>query len=239
MKNAIVIGASSGIGRALVKTLASNGYHLGITARRLPLLESLKAELPAGALVKQMDVTLVDEAQRILSDMINTMNGEVDVIVFCSGTGELNKKLDWEVERRIIDTNVIGFCAIANTATKYFIGRKTGHFVGISSIAAIRGGRAAPGYNASKAFISSYLQGLRQKVAREKLPITVTDIKPGFVDTAMAQGIGMFWVASPQKAARQIFNAIRKKKSHAYITRRWRLIAWLLKLMPECLYNRI
>lgn len=238
MKNAIVIGASSGIGRELVKTLASNGYNIGITARRLALLTSLSEELPKGALVKQMDVTHIEEAQLALSELISEMNGNVDLIVYCSGFGKLNKRLEWQVERDIIDTNVIGFCGIANTATKYFIGRKIGHFVGISSIAAIRGGRATPGYNASKAFMSSYLQGLRQKVTHAKMGITITDIKPGFVDTDMAQGIGMFWVASPQKAAQQIYNAIRKKKSQAYITRRWRLIAWLLKITPEWFYNR-
>ena len=71
------------------------------------------------------------------------------------------------------------------------------------------------------------------------LPIAVTDIQPGFVDTAMAKGEGLFWVASPQKAALQIYETIRKRKKHAYITRRWRLIGWALKIMPDFIYHRL
>ena len=78
-----------------------------------------------------------------------------------------------------------------------------------------------------KAYMSNYLEGLRKKAHKENLPIAVTDIKPGFVDTEMARGEGKFWVASPQLAAEQIYSAIVHKKSHAYITRRWRLIGWL------------
>jgi len=71
------------------------------------------------------------------------------------------------------------------------------------------------------------------------LPITVTDIKPGFVNTAMAKGDGIFWAAPADKAALQIYNAIERKRAHAYITHRWRLIAWILKVMPNCIYERL
>jgi len=72
-----------------------------------------------------------------------------------------------------------------------------------------------------------------------KLPITITDVKPGFVETAMAKGEGIFWAAPAEKAAMQIYRAISRKASHIYITRRWRLIAWLLKAMPGRLYERL
>jgi len=71
------------------------------------------------------------------------------------------------------------------------------------------------------------------------LPITVTDIQLGLVDTAMAKGEGLFWVASPQNAALQIYEAIRKRKKHVYITKRWRLIAWALRFMPDFIYNKL
>ena len=74
-----------------------------------------------------------------------------------------------------------------------------GHIVGISSIAAIRGNGDAPAYNASKAFVSNYLEGIRQKVSKLNLNITVTDIQSGFVDTAMAKGEGLFWVYISRK----------------------------------------
>ncbi len=110
--------------------------------------------------------------------------------------------------------------------------------MGISSLAALRGNSLAPAYNASKAFVSTYLQGLRYKVARLGLPITITDIQPGFVDTAMAQSPSLFWVASPEKAAGQIYEAIRRKRKQATITKRWRLFAWFLKLAPDWFFER-
>jgi short-subunit dehydrogenase len=114
-----------------------------------------------------------------------------------------------------------------------------GHLVGISSIAALRGSRYVPTYPASKAYLSTYLEGLRHKVKYEKLRITITDIKPGFVDTAMAQGDYVFWRAPVAKAAEQIYQAIVKKKKTAYITKRWRLIGWVQKYLPDFLYYRV
>lgn len=238
MKKAIVIGASSGIGRELSKLLSADGYDLAIAARRVPLLQSLQDELPNGALIKPLDVSKPDMSKRALSALIKEM-GTVDLIVFAAGGGELNETFDWSLEHASITTNVIGFAAIANVAMTYFMRKQSGHLVAISSIAAIRGGKASPSYNASKAFISNYLQGLRQKVTSMNLPITVTDIQPGFVDTAMAKGEGLFWVAPAQKAAKQIYRGIKNKKDHLYVTKRWRIIAWLLKVMPESLYKRL
>jgi short-subunit dehydrogenase len=128
---------------------------------------------------------------------------------------------------------------MANVAFKHFLEQSSGHLVGISSIAALRGSGATPAYNASKAFVSNYLEGLRQKASKLKLPITVTDIQPGLVDTAMAQGEGLFWIAPPEIAARQIFDTIKSRRKRAYITKRWRLIAWLLKAMPDRIHNRM
>ncbi len=128
---------------------------------------------------------------------------------------------------------------MANIAMHHFLSKGSGHLVGISSIAAIRGDDTAPAYNASKAFISNYMAGLRKKISKARLPIVVTDVQPGFVDTAMAKGDGLFWVASPQKAAHQIYTAIEKKKKHVYVTKRWKLIGWLMKIMPEFIYNRM
>jgi short-subunit dehydrogenase len=110
--------------------------------------------------------------------------------------------------------------------------------VAISSVAALIGSRQAPAYSASKAFVSNYLEGLRGVMRNLRLPITITDIRAGFVDTVMAQGSGIFWMASREKAARQIYHAITKKRAHIYVTRRWRLIAWLFKIIPHSLLLR-
>jgi len=237
-RKAIVVGASSGIGRELAKLLALDGYTVGLAARREELLRALQAELAGRSLVKPMDVSRIPECMLRLEELIREMGG-VDLVVMSAGTGSLNPDLDWERERVMIDVNVSGFAALTNVTMRHFFERGAGHLVGISSVAAWRGGREAPAYNASKAFMSNYLQGLRQWAGRAGIPIVVTDIKPGFVDTRMAQGDGKFWVASPEEAARQILRAIRKKRSHAYVTRRWRLVAWLLRLVPEAFYNKL
>jgi short-subunit dehydrogenase len=237
-KKAIIIGSSSGIGRELAMLLAADGYILGLVARREYLLQKLAHELPNSTIVKVLDVSLIDEAKNVVQDMITEMGG-VDLFIISAGIGFLNPDLCWEKEYETINVNVSGFAAMVNVAMNHFIKNGSGHLVGISSIAALRGDRHAPAYNASKAFESNYLEGIRHKMAKSKLPIAVTDIQAGFVDTAMAKGENLFWVASPQEAARQIVSTIRKRKKHAYVTRRWIWVAWLLKLMPDWIYHRL
>lgn len=238
MKKAIIIGATSGIGKELAKVLSQNNYTVGIVGRREELLSELQKEIPTKACLKRIDVTQTLEAMNLVDELIKEMGG-VDVMVISSGVGFINPDLNWEQEKETIDVNISGFTAMANVAFKYFCKQKAGQIVGISSIAAIRGSGDSPSYNASKAFVSNYLEGLRQKVSKMRIPITITDIQSGFVDTAMAKGEGLFWVASPEKAATQIFKAIKSKKKHAYITKRWRIVAWLLKIMPDWLYNKL
>jgi short-subunit dehydrogenase len=119
----------------------------------------------------------------------------------------------------------------------HFASKKKGHIVGVSSIAAIRGGSFAA-YHASKAYISTYLEGLACKSYSQKNNIVVTDIRPGFVNTAMAKGDGIFWKSPVEKAVKQIFNAIKKKRRIAYITKRWWLIGLLMYCLPFTLYRK-
>ena len=188
--------------------------------------------------MKVIDVSQAIEAMQSLRELIADMN-DVDLFVISSGTGFVNPKLEWGPESATIAVNVSGFTAMANVAAEHLQARGSGQLVGISSIAALRGSGGAPAYSASKAFMSNYLQGLRHKFAKLRLPISVTDVQPGFVDTAMAKADHKFWVASPEKAAKQIFEAIRKRKKHVYVTKRWRIIAWLIKVMPDWLANKV
>ena len=238
MKKAIVIGASSGIGRELSKVLSGNQYIVGVMARRVQLLDELRKKMGTDVYVQEIDVSDAKSAMETLEKFIKEMGG-VELIVISAGTGHLNDGLDWRLENETIRTNVTGFAAIANVAIKHFIEKGSGHLVGISSIAALRGGRESPAYNASKAFESNYLEGLRQKVGKLGLPITITDVKAGFVKTAMAKGEGIFWAAPADKAALQIYDAIKRRKPNAYITKRWRLIACLLKLVPGFIYEKL
>jgi len=236
--NAIIIGASSGIGRELAKMLYAQGYQVGITARRTELLKSLQEELPGKSRIKTMDISRPEEAVGLFRELVEEMGG-LDLLVLNAGTGSLNPRLDWEKEKATLKVNVMGFAALAGDGMKYFLKQKKGHLVGINSIAAIRGNSGAPAYNASKAFGANYLEGLRFMAAKSGSGITVTTIQPGFVDTRMALGDNLFWVAPVDKAARLIYDAIKKKKKHAYITKRWTLFAWLLKLLPGFMAEKI
>ncbi len=237
-KSAIIIGATSGIGKALAEVLAGQGYRLGLTGRRLPLLQEIKESLAAEVFIEQMDVADVPETEEKFKTLIEKM-GPIDLVIISAGIGHLNSKLDPSLEIKTIETNVSGFVVIADVAFMHFQTQGKGHLVGISSIAALRGSALAPAYSASKAFVSNYMEGLRLKALKANLDITVTDVRPGFVDTPMTQGQSMFWVAPAEKAAVQIWQAIKAKKVCVYITRRWRLIAWLMRIMPNWIYGKI
>jgi short-subunit dehydrogenase len=240
-RRAIVVGASSGIGRALALRLAREGYSVGLAARRLPLLLELQAEIGPGGPgcpVRQLDVSDTPRAMVLLEELIEELGG-VDLVVLSAGTGQLNPDLEWAPEAETLAVNVLGFAAMANVAYRHFVRRGSGHLVGISSIAARRGGGGAPAYNASKSFVSAYLDGLRHRLARLGSPVAVTDVQPGFVRTAMAQGPNVFWAASPEKAAEQIWQAIRRRRKRAIVTRRWNLVAWLMRFLPDAVYHRL
>ena len=238
MKSAIVIGASSGIGRELARRLDQRGYRLGLAARRRDLLETLAAECRQPAVIQEMDVADPEQAVAGLQSLLAQL-GAVELIVLSSGTGAINAELDWRIELQSVAVNVQGFTALADVSLRHFLEQKRGHLAAITSLAALRGSDLAPAYYASKAYQSNYLAGLRKRAVKSGLPIAVTEIQPGLVQTAMAIGEGLFWVAPVEKAAAQIDLALQKRRPHVYVTRRWRLIAWLLKWLPDGLYNRM
>lgn len=231
----IIIGASSGMGRELAKIMAQNGYIVGIAAPQPELLASLAHEIPVKTYSGVIDVR-DDNAHNQLNTLIDQMGG-IDIVVLCAGIGDQNPQLDFSIDKKTIDVDVIGFCAMVTTSMHHFFAQNHGHLAVITSIAGIRGNDAAPAYNASKAFESNYLQGLRKKIAHENAAIYVTDIKPGFVDTVMANTYKKpFWMISAHKAAEYIFKGVEKKKKIVYVSPRWRLVAWALNIAPDWLY---
>ncbi len=236
MKQAIIVGASSGLGWELAIQLADKGYQLGLMARREDLLNDLATKLPGNHFVQFTDVTQAEQAQKQLQDLITRM-GDVELIVLSSGVGLYEKKLDWAVEREMIDVNVRGFAALAIVSYEHFVQRGGGHLAGISSVASHLFGGLTLTYHATKAFVSNYLAGMRSRAARTRLPITITTIEPGFVKTPMVQG-NPVWMAPVEKGVEQMVDGLIKKKQHLYITKRWRLVAWVLYLMPQWLLRR-
>ena len=230
MKTALIIGASSGIGKELAKLLVADNYKVIITGRREKLLKEIQKTAPEKFIIKVHDVTDLISCDKLFENLKNEFK-TLDLIVYSSGVGEANYTLDWEKELPTLSTNVLAASKIYGLAYNLFRNQGYGHLVGISSIASIRGNRYTPAYFASKAFQANYLESLYMKGKRSKAKIDVTDIQPGFVNTAMALG-ATFWMASLEKATKQIYIAIKNKKRKAYITKRWRLIAFVLKIVP-------
>jgi len=233
----IIVGATSGIGKEIAHIYAQRGDTLGLTGRRKNLLEEIQLAYPDQVHLASFDVR-GDENLLHLKSLITKLGG-LDLLIYNSGFGDPSKTLDWELDKITYETNVKGFLEVMNFGFNYFVQQGHGHLAATSSIASIRGNSWAPAYSASKAFQSVYLEGLHMKSKKMKANVFITDIEPGFVDTKMAKGNGQFWVAPVKKAARQIVEAIDKRKSKAYITRRWWFVAQLMKFAPNWLYHRI
>lgn len=234
MKKAIIIGGSTGIGRALTKVLLANDYKVGITGIEEAILASLKNEAPEDLMIKYLDCTRHNSSE-IINELIGFLGG-LDLLIFSAGIGHLDQDLGFEVENKANEVNVLAFTEVADKSFRYFEKQGHGHFVAITSVAGLRGNRLAPAYHAAKSYQINYLEGLRQKA--RKVGIHVTDIRPGFVDTDLANK-RRFWVASKENAAEQIFAIIHKKKDMGYVTKRWRLIAYLLRILPNWVYKRL
>ncbi|MGG8496451.1 SDR family NAD(P)-dependent oxidoreductase [Tenacibaculum sp. TC6] len=228
IKTAIVFEATSGIGKLLTELLLTDNYKVAITGRRLNELQEIKNQHPNQIIYKQNDIQQVEDVEKVFNEIVDEF-GKIDLIIQSSGVGFTNNKLIWEKENTTIQTNVVGVTKLYDLAYTLFEQQQYGHLVGISSIASLRGNRFAPSYFASKAYLESLY--IKTKTIPFK-QVFITDIRPGYVDTAMALGDDIFWMTSLEKAGKQIYKAIKRKKRVAYISKRWILIAWVLKLVP-------
>lgn len=236
--NIIVIGATSGIGKALFEKYVKEENRLGIIGRRTQLLDELKHQYPSKTHTATADINKQDEVEQAISSLQKEL-GSIDLAIVCSGIGDLNPSLDYNVERPTIDTNVIGWTFVVDMLYNLFEQQGHGHLVAITSAGGLRGEPMAPAYSATKAYQINYMETLRKKAYKASGKITVTDVRPGLVDTAMAKGEGLFWVMPVEKVARQICTAIRNKKSKVYVTKRWHILAIVCKNLPFCLYKQM
>lgn len=239
MKTAMIFGATSGIGKALAEVLIKDGYKVAITGRRLEKLKEIQVQYPNQIEIYQNDIQQVVEVEKVFQEIVQKFE-KIDLVIQSSGVGFINPELSWEKEIETVKTNVVGVTKLYDLAYNQFREQQSGHLVGITSIASIRGNRGAPAYFASKAYQKAYLESLfiKTKTIRSK-QVFITDIRPGFVDTAMALGEGIFWMVSLEKATKQIYSAIKKKKRVAYISKRWGIIAFVLKIAPAWLLKKM
>ena len=230
-KNALIFGATSGIGQELARLLVKDGYKVMITGRRIERLQIIQSEKPEQYIIKQHDITVIEATKKVFEDLPSTFD-TVDLIVHNSGIMQPNFNLEWDKDFPTLQTNVVGATMVYQLAYNYFKEQGHGHLVGVTSIASIRGNRQVAAYHASKAYQASYLESLWMKAQRtKKAKIHVTNILPGYVDTDIIKG-DTFWMAPVNKATRQIYTAIKRKKRKAYITKRWRLVALARKVVP-------
>lgn len=237
--HAIVIGASSGIGMEVARILIGKGYTTGVAARRVERLQPLAQLAPERVITAHIDVTS-EQAGEDFQRLCDDLGGNIDLLVYAAGIGFQNTNLDQDVELKTVQTNAVGFSRIITHAFNRMAAQGHGHIAAITSIAGTKGLGAAPAYSATKAMQNTYLQALEQLAAMRRLNIRFTDIRPGFVDTALLNdGNSYPLLLKPEKVAEQIVRAIDCKRHIRVIDWKWRLITAAWRKIPRCIWRRL
>jgi short-subunit dehydrogenase len=241
---AVVVGASSGIGAALARRLAAEGYAVAALARRKKELDILCKEINQAAdetraLAYEHDVTELGTIpltfQRLLKDL-----GGIDALIYVAGAMIPVERDEFSLEKdhQMIETNLMGAVAWLGAGAALFQRMKTGTLVGISSVAGDRGRVLNPAYNASKAGLDAYLEALRNRLRRHG--VHVLTVKPGFVDTEMLKATPRkFGVISPERVAAGVWSAMRSRKQLVYLPWYWRWIMLAVRTTPSFIFRRL
>ena len=243
-KRALIIGASSGIGKALAENLLKNGSSVAMISRRREPMDELaksasSAMLPGKAFIYPHDVTDYDKTAALFQEITRDLGG-LDLVVYNSGVMPAIEENEYNFakDREMIEVNVTAAFAWLNEAAKRFQQTKSGTVVGISSVAGDRGRRGNPAYCTTKAALTTYLESLRNRLSQ--FGVKVVTIKPGFIDTDMTRGKpGIFWLISADDAAKRILHAARKGKSTVYVPGRWRIVSIILRSIPSFIFKRL
>jgi short-subunit dehydrogenase len=243
-RRALIIGASSGIGAALARQLARDGYALALLARRADLLRELCAaiNLESGetrAIPFTHDVTDFESVPTLLKEIVTTLGG-LDLVIYNAGMSAHQGIEGWDPEksRQAMEVNAVAAMVWLDPVGEMFLHLGQGQIVGISSVAGDRGRVRNPAYNASKAALTTYLEALRNRLTRHG--VNVLTIKPGFVKTELITHLASAPGAiSPEQAAEGIARAIRKRKQEVYLPARWRLIMFVIRNIPSFVFRRL
>ena len=239
MKRAVIMGATSGMGREVARILAEKGWKLGIAARREEKLQSLQALYPQNIEYQVIDIEQ-ENAPELLLSLVKKIGG-MDLYFHGSGVGWHNEELDPSVELKTCAVNTVGFTRMVTAAWNYFKEKGGGHIAVISSIAGTKGLGPAPSYSATKSFDNTYIQALAQLSRSSKIGIRFTDIRPGFVDTPLLDTTKHHYpmLMKPEKVARKIVRALERKKRVAIIDWRYRILVFFWRLIPNFIWERI
>lgn len=243
-RRAIVIGASEGMGAALARKLAKEGYSLALVSRQKEKLTALCNEInqtETRAISYQHDVTNYNEVPALLQRIVAELGG-LDTAIFMAGVNFPpggNDKYNFEFDKKMTEVNLIGGMAWLTPIAEMFQNAKAGQIVGIGSVAGDRGRVGNPGYNTSKAGFATYLEALRNRLTRHG--VNVLTVKPGFVKTEMlkaAQG-GTPFAITAEKAADDIYKAMQKRKQTIYTPYFWRYIMLIIQHIPSFIFRKL
>jgi len=224
MQNFLIVGCTSGIGKALSELLLQKGQNVLGAGRNTNVLRWFSEQYPQQFKGLELDLRKPETIASRLSKAAQSF-GPIDVVVVLSSITGRNPQLEWDIEEEVILTNVLGWTAVCLWAAHYFEQRGAGHLVGVTSLAKYLSS-VNPSYIASKAFEGKYLDGLRLRL--EAKGIRVTEIMPGFVDTPMiADRKNKFWAIPADKAAQCLLKAIARKKRRAVISAKWKIFRYI------------
>ena len=237
MKRIVIVGATSGIGLEVAKLCIQAGWQIGAAGRREEALEKLRTQAPDLIVTESLDITR-DDAPEHLSRLIDKLGG-MDIYLHCSGIGKRNTELHPDIEIDTLRTNGEGFVRMVTAAFGYFRAHGGGHLAVISSIAGTKGLGSAPAYSATKRMQNTYIDALAQLAHMEKLNIRFTDIRPGFVATPLLRDERYPMLMHPQRVAAKIVEALVRKRRSIVIDRRYAVLVFFWRLIPEWLWERL
>jgi len=242
IRTALVTGASSGIGAALAKQLAAQGITVALAARRRDALQEVAdsiTEAGGQASVHPVDVADPEATLAAVRAADDALDG-LDLVVANAGVGKglWSGKLTWEDCAQVLAVNVAGATATLVAALPRMVERKRGHLVGISSIAGLRGLPKFAVYSGSKAYLSTFLEGLR--VDLRGVGIAVTDVRPGYVRTPLtADNAALPFAVTAEDAAQRICKAIRSRRSVLTFPLPMAAGARTMAALPNVLFDRM
>lgn len=230
-RKAIIMGASSGIGREVALLLLQQGWEVGVAARRIDCLQEFKVKA-------QIDVNS-EQATQKLNTLVEELGG-MDLYFHASGIGHQNRSLDERIELDTMQTNGVGFTRMIGAAYRYMAQQGGGHIAVISSIAGTKGLGPAPAYSATKAMQNTYIQSLEQLANAQHLNIRFTDLRPGFVATDLLNDGNHYPILlNKTKVAKEMVYAIEHNNSKRVIDWRWRMITAVWKMIPNWIWRRL
>lgn len=243
-RRAILVGSAHGLGAAMARRLAREGYNLALLDRDAESLKQVCAEINAqyGEPLAQPyvhDATKYEEVPDLLRRITADLGG-LDLCMYIAGVLAPTTPTTYEFEKdqKMMEVNALGAMAWFNAVAPLFQSARSGQIVGVSSVAGDRGRVGNPGYNASKAALSTYLEALRNRLTR--FGVHVLTVKPGFMDTEMLKSSPRtFWVVSTEQAADDIYKALRTRRQTIYTLGRWGLIMLIIRHIPSFVFRRL